>query len=92
LRATVIEAIKFDLDRRMCDVKIDVQLVGNPLQESISRMSSGHHQMRCQGDVGGAHGPDMQVVHVLDSGQGAQQSIHFSKDDALGHAVEQQVQ
>ena len=87
----MIEPIEFDLDRGMRDVKTNVQLMGKLPEKCVARMSAGHHYVCRQGNVCGAHGPDVQIVHVLDAGLCAQQGIHVGEDDAFRHAVEQQV-
>ena len=75
----------------MRDVKVMMQIVGNSFEEGIARMSAGHDQVRRQRDLSGAHGPDMQIMHAFDPGQGAQQRIDLGEGDAFRHAVEQQV-
>ena len=51
-----------DLDGRMADAVVMLQLVRNLAEEGVARMALRHDEMRRQRGLGRAHRPDMEVV------------------------------
>ena len=60
-RAAILVA--FHLDRRVVDAEAVVQFVRQLLQEAVAGVAPGHHEMRGEGHFGGAHRPNVKVMH-----------------------------
>jgi hypothetical protein len=52
----------------MVNAKAMLQLIGQAMEEGITGVTCGHDQMSGQGDLGGAHRPDVQIMHFIDLG------------------------
>ena len=75
----------------MLDPELVVQLTADTAQEMIFACRVWHHQMRGQGDFGGAHAPDMQVVDIHDARQRAQVRFNRRELNVLRHRIQRQV-
>ena len=80
----------FDLQRSVVDVEAVREFLANAVQEGVVR-AAGPHQMRGQRGFVGAHGPDVQIVHLRDAFQPGEIVSHLRKLDAARHAVEREV-
>ena len=58
------------------------EVVRHVAQEGIPRVPLRHHQMRGQCGFGGAHRPDMQVVHRFHTGKRGKIGAHIGFRDA----------
>ena len=82
-------AAGLDLQRGVMDVEAERKLGSDLVQEQIVG-AAGPHQMRGQRGFVGAHGPEMEVVHLGDPIESAEIVPHLRQLDASGHAVERE--
>ena len=70
------ERLLHHLQGDMGDLKLLVQLVAGRFQKRIISLVVRHDQVRGQGDLGGAHSPNVQVMYPGYAGQGCQIVTH----------------
>jgi hypothetical protein len=74
----------------MTDAVAVFQFLGNLAQESIARVPLRHYEMGDQRGLGGAHRPDVEVVHARHPRQGGNVAAHRVHLDPLRDGVEAQ--
>ena len=57
-----------DLQRAVMNTEALFKRPRDVIHEGIARVAIGHHQMNCQGALGGTHAPDVQVMDLGDTG------------------------
>jgi hypothetical protein len=61
----------FDLDRGVVDLKSVMEVVADAAEQGVAFDFVRDDEMHGKGRVGGAHRPDVEVVHLADSGDSA---------------------
>ena len=89
---SVFAAVALDLQRRMVDMEAALEARSERVQQCVFLAAIRHHQMRRQGDVGGAEGPYVQVMNICHSALIGEERHHRRGIDARGDAIERQVQ
>ena len=57
-------------------------------QGHVIDLQGAAHHVGGQGDLGGAHAPDMEVVHIQHPGQVAEDLVHCTHLNARRHGIE----
>src|SRR5215471_11645217 len=81
----------FDLDRRVRDPEELMELVGDPIDELVSRRTSRHDDMAREGGLSRAHGPDVKIVHARHAGERFQIFAYDRRLDLAGYGLEGEV-
>src|SRR5580704_14359161 len=74
VRAVVVARL-LDLQRGVADAEAVVQSMGEARAETVVAVVGGPHHMGGQRHLGGAHGPDVQVMHLGDAGAVGQEGL-----------------
>ena len=56
------------LQRDVFNLELSLELLGDGLQKCIPRRALRHHQVGCQRHLRCAHGPNVQVMHMVHAG------------------------
>ena len=89
--ASALRLAELDLDRRVVDVELRMERRGRPAQKGVAGMACRHDQVDGERGLGGAEGPDVQVMHLGDAREIAQPGSDGGEVDPLRHAVEQHI-
>lgn len=65
-----IRSILLDLDRRVVNAKVALQLISDLAQEGVAPAARRHNKMSCEGTFRRAHAPDVKVMYCLYAGEG----------------------
>src|SRR6266516_6770990 len=79
-----------DLHGRMPDSEAIMQLAREPGEKRIARSTVGHDKMTGERGFGGAHGPDVEIVHTRDSGQFLEIAAHVRGFDFVRHTLKRE--
>src|SRR5882672_127435 len=81
-----------ELDRGVRDPESRAELFGRDGEQCILAAATGTHEVHGERDVGGAHAPDVQVMHLHDAVEFAQYGAHRVEVDAGRYRVEREVE
>ena len=82
--------VDLDLQGRMADAEMGLQLPLRLGQEAVAGMSPRHDEMGGQRRLGRAHRPDMEVVDAGDARHPLEGFLDLRHGDAAGHAVQRE--
>src|SRR5882672_2825668 len=81
---------RLDLDGRVLHVMACAQLPAHVGHEPVAGMPAGNDQVHGKRGLGGAHRPDVQVVHFGDPREHRQVGAHHARIDVLGDRVQRE--
>src|SRR5215471_4176295 len=90
-KPTLVQA-GLDLDGCVMDAESVLERVTRIVQQAVVEAGVRPHQVHGEGGLGGAHGPDVQVVHLGDARQARQIGLHRVAVDPGRNGVDREVE